>query len=128
MDQTVVTMEELMLSEKIKECLEGIDLQSGTSKDVEERVKMVQELMPLLTELKAQESKATHDREMEEIEREKQKMRFSKVILELLKIGVPTIIPLMVWRVSFKEMMKFEETGRFVSTASKELHLPKIFK
>lgn len=128
MDKTVTTMEEVMLSERIKQCLESIDFQSGTSEDINEKVKIVQTLMPLLTESKAQGSKAAHDREMEEIEREKQRSCFSKVILELLKIGVPTILPLMVWRVSFKEMIKFEETGRFVSTACKELHLPKIFK
>lgn len=81
-----------------------------------------------VTEKNAQESKALHDREMEKIERDKLKLGVPKTILEILKIGVPTILPLIVWRLSFKEMVKFEETGRFVSTASKELKLPKIFK
>lgn len=56
---------------------------------------------------------------------------YKEIIIELGKVIIPAIISLKtlsVWCSKFDTMVKFEETGRFVSTASRELHLPKILK
>lgn len=63
-----------------------------------------------------------------QLERQKQDLDWKRLGLEIAKIAVPVVVPLFVWRKSFKEMVTFEETGRFTSSASRELRLPKIFK
>lgn len=62
-----------------------------------------------------------------EIERRKLELDWKRMTLEIGKIVIPTFVPLIVWRKSFKEMITFEETGRFTSSVSRELHLPRIF-
>lgn len=67
------------------------------------------------------------NRDTVEIECRKQNLDWKRMLIEFGKIVVPTIPPMILWWHGFKKMLQFEETGRFTSTASRELHLPKIF-
>lgn len=66
--------------------------------------------------------------DMTEMERNKQKLTWGKVGLELCKVLLPTCVSIAAYDVFQKRILKFEETGRIVSTAGRELHLPKFFK
>ena len=68
---------------------------------------------------------------MIQIEAAKKRPSISQVALELVKTCVPagvSIMGLVIYRKSFKEMGHFEETGHYTSNMSRELHLPKILK
>ena len=128
-----------MLEEQIQRDIKRL----GTfgSNDQASRSKAVQDvakLMEKLTEAENAMAKWTDDEERRkldeernkstvELERQKQSMDWKRWLLEISKVAVPTLIPLIVWRKSFLEMLKFEETGRLTTSASRELRLPKIF-
>lgn len=63
-----------------------------------------------------------------ETERDKQKLTWGRVGLEMAKVVVPLVVSFAGYNVFQKRVMKFEETGRITSTAGRELHLPKIMK
>lgn len=63
-----------------------------------------------------------------ETERDKQKLTWDRVGLEMAKVIVPLIVSLAGYNVFQKRVLKFEETGRISSTAGRELHLPKFMK
>ncbi|WP_287643438.1 hypothetical protein [Bacteroides sp.] len=65
---------------------------------------------------------------MNEIERDKQKLTWGRVGLEMAKVVVPLVVSFAGYNVFQKRILKFEETGRLTTTASRELHLPKCFK
>ena len=65
---------------------------------------------------------------MNETERDKQKLTWDRVALEMAKVVVPLVVSFAGYNVFQKRILKFEETGRLTSTASRELHLPKCFK
>lgn len=65
---------------------------------------------------------------MNETERDKQKLTWGRVGLEMAKVVVPLVVSFVGYNVFQKRILKFEETGRLTSTASRELHLPKCFK
>lgn len=65
---------------------------------------------------------------MNETERDKQKLTWGRVGLEMAKVVVPLAVSFAGYNVFQKRILKFEETGRLTSTASRELHLPKCFK
>lgn len=65
---------------------------------------------------------------MNETERDKQKLTWGRVGLEMAKVVVPLVVSFTGYNVFQKRILKFEETGRLTSTASRELHLPKCFK
>lgn len=65
---------------------------------------------------------------MNETERDKQKLTWGRVVLEMAKVVVPLVVSFGGYNVFQKRILKFEETGRLTSTASRELHLPKCFK
>lgn len=67
------------------------------------------------------------NKDMVELERDKIKVPWQRTAIDVAKIAVPVIVPLIIWRKSWKEMLKFEETGRFTSNASRTIHMPKIF-
>lgn len=70
---------------------------------------------------------AEKSRDMIELEKEKIKIPWQRTAIDVAKIAVPVIIPLVIWRKSFKDMLRFEESGRFTSNASRVIHMPKIF-
>lgn len=61
-----------------------------------------------------------------EIEREKLKISWKKILPEILKILGPTVLTLFGYNVFQKRVLYFEEHGRISSTAGRELHLPKF--
>lgn len=63
-----------------------------------------------------------------EVEREKAKLTWGRVGLELGKVIAPILVSFAGYNVFQKRILKFEETGRITSTAGRELHLPKFFK
>lgn len=63
-----------------------------------------------------------------ETERDKQKLTWGRVGLEMAKVVVPLVVSFAGYNVFQKRVMKFEETGRISSTAGRELHLPKFIK
>ena len=65
---------------------------------------------------------------MNETERDKQKLTWGRVGLEMAKVVVPLVVSFAGYNVFQKRILKFEETGRLTSTASRELHLPKFMK
>lgn len=65
---------------------------------------------------------------MNETERDKQKLTWDRVGLEMAKVVVPLVVSFAGYNVFQKRVMKFEETGRISSTAGRELHLPKFMK
>lgn len=65
---------------------------------------------------------------MNETERDKQKLTWGRVGLEMAKLVVPLLVSFAGYNVFQKRILKFEETGRLTSTASRELHLPKFMK
>lgn len=65
---------------------------------------------------------------MNETERKKQELTWGRVGFELVKIGIPLTVSMIGYDIFQKRVLKFEETGRLCSSASRELHLPRIFK
>lgn len=65
-------------------------------------------------------------KETSEIERKKLEIPKWKVALDVAKVA---IVPLswMAYGYYQKRILKFEETGRLTTTASKEFHLPNVF-
>lgn len=63
-----------------------------------------------------------------ELDREKNSLTNVKLALEIAKIVIPVIVPMIGYGIFQKRMLKFEETGRVNSTAGRELHLPKFYK
>lgn len=62
------------------------------------------------------------------IEKSKLAFDWKKAGLEVVKIVIPTIITLIGYNEFQKRILKFEETGRLTSTASRELHLPHFMR
>lgn len=63
-----------------------------------------------------------------ETERDKQKLTWGRVGLEMAKVVVPLVVSFAGYNVFQKRILRFEETGRLTSTAGRELHLPRIIK
>lgn len=63
-----------------------------------------------------------------ETERDKQKLTWGRVGLEMAKVVVPLVVSFAGYNIFQKRVLKFEETGRISSTAGRELHLPKFMK
>lgn len=63
-----------------------------------------------------------------ETEREKQKLTWGRVGLEMAKVVVPLAMSLIGYDIFQKRMLIFEKTDRVCSLAGRELHLPKFLK
>lgn len=79
------------------------------------------------------QERRTIDRErnsaMIEVEAEKNKLDWKRGLIEVSKVAIPaavSLITLRQWSCKFERMLKFEETGHFTTSASRELHLPKL--
>lgn len=69
------------------------------------------------------------NRTMVQIESEKNKLDWKRWVLEGAKVAIPAAVSLITlhqWSCKFERMLKFEETGHFTTSASRELHLPKL--
>lgn len=65
---------------------------------------------------------------MLELENKKSEISFGRAAFELAKVIIPPVITLVAYDRFQKRIIKFEETGRLVSTAARELHLPKFLR
>ena len=66
---------------------------------------------------------------MIQVEAEKNKLDWKRGLIEVSKVAIPaavSLITLRQWSCKFERMLKFEETGHFTTSASRELHLPKL--
>lgn len=127
-----------LIEEQIRSDLGRLD---EFNDDQTKRSKAVQDLAKLMEKLTEAENARDHwydnqerrridenrNSSSAEIEKLKQNLDWKRLSLEIAKITIPVFVPLIIWRKSFVEMVTFEETGRFTSSASRELHLPKIF-
>lgn len=133
---TLKAMEELIRKDLLE--LENLGPTASSSDEEAALIKRIEKLSEVLTQAELANAKAVDDAErrridevrnenMVQLEKQKQKMDWKRWALEVAKIVFPVMAPLVIWRKSFVEMIRFEETGRFTSSASKELRLPKIF-
>lgn len=87
-----------------------------------------------MAEIEDRKVKDHFDIEMEraqtqlQVEKEKQKLSWKKVVFEMSKVVVPAAISAVVFFKGQERMIKFEETGRFTSSVSRESHLPNPLK
>lgn len=65
---------------------------------------------------------------MASIEQKKQELTWGRVLFETAKLVIPLGVSFVGYNVFQKRLLKFEETGRVVSTAGRELHLPRFMK
>lgn len=65
---------------------------------------------------------------LSEIEKEKAKISWKKVLFEMSKLLGPVIITMLGYDIFQRRILRFEETGRIASTAGRELHLPRFMK
>lgn len=111
---------------------------SSSEKELEKKMEHESKLerLRIIYEKEAAEEKELHDHNMAkcrhddemEVEKLKKKESFSRMMIESAKIIVPTLVPIIAYNIFQKRVMKYEETGRIVSTAGRELHLPKFMK
>lgn len=116
--------------------IEGLDTESKEGKDALTKAIHLVEL--LITADKDNDD--FHDKEerrkiemdrnkaMESIERGKQELTGGRVAFEIAKLVVPLVVSYLGYNVFQKRILLFEKTGRVVSTAGRELHLPKFMK
>jgi len=65
---------------------------------------------------------------MAKLEVERNKLSWPRAGLEIAKVILPTLLSIGAYSVFQHRVLKFEETGRIVSTAGRSLSLPKFFK
>lgn len=128
-----------LLENQVVDGLSGLaDLQAG-SKERQSATTDVVKLIEKLNEVDRdnadywdKQERREMDRKRNEatvkLEEEKQKLSPGRAALEVAKIAVPVVVPLVAYNVYQKRVIKFEETGKLVSTAARELHLPKFTK
>ena len=119
----------------------GTDEEGVKSQD-SERIKRATILIEKLTAQEQMEHEYEIKRDKAKLEKDqlaeqqfeadtKQKSEKWRLVVEIGKVVVPavlTVAQLAVFCDKYKELLHFEETGRLTSSASRELHLPPIFK
>lgn len=115
--------------EAVKQELEVYDLGTIEYIKAEEKMKdilnQMQQFYKTSNEAYAKEEERKNQIQIEEM---KQKVTWQKAALEIGKILIPAGISTVTFFVGQKRMIQFEETGRFTSGVSREIHLPRIFK
>lgn len=135
MDQTTYDLLESAVRTQLKQ-VEKLNLESKEGKEALTKATALTELLITVDK----DGYDYHDKEERrrieekkndataEVEREKAKLTWGRVGLELGKVIAPILVSFAGYNVFQKRVLKFEETGRIVSTAGRELHLPKFFK
>lgn len=62
------------------------------------------------------------------VEEERNTISYKRMWLEIAKIVVPTVIPMIAYGVYQKKVLEFEENGKITSTPGRGMHLPKFWK
>lgn len=128
-----------LIEEKIADGLVDLDKYEIGSKERSSVKSEVCELIDKLVAIEHNDDERTDREEKREIDREKNEAQINleyakseigwkRMALEIGKVVVPVVVPMIAYDVFQKRLMKFEETGRISSTAGRELHLPKFFK
>ena len=126
-----------LMEEKLIGLLKGIDKMDDKQRNA--AVTDIRALASALNEANSTELEAFDKQEkrridenknqsLAEIEMAKTKFDWKKASLELVKIIGPSLISVYAYNLFQKRVLHFEEFGRIVSTAGRELHLPRIFK
>lgn len=127
------------LVEEIAYHLEQIDLLSNGSQEQQRMVDDLSKLVDSLNKLNQTEYDkldkdgrrkidAMKNQALYELEQKKSELSWQRVIFEMAKIMVPTIISIGAYEHFQRRILEFEENGRINSTAGRELHLPRFFK
>ena len=127
------------LVEEIQNHLELINTVPKGSKEQQALVQDLTRLVDSVNELNKTEyeyydkqERREMDREknqaMNELESKKSDLGWKRITFELAKVVIPALISIGAYDVFQKRVLKFEETGRLVTTASRELHLPKFLR
>lgn len=74
------------------------------------------------------ESDEKKNQAMIELEEKKMQIPWWRTCLDMAKIVVPVVVPIMAYNIFQERVLKFEETGRITSTAGRDLHLPRFMK
>lgn len=135
-----MTNETLDLFEaRIAENLEKLEW--TTEKEERERlIREVEKLSTKLTEAETLTYKFASDeaqRQLDDVKSQrayeaeavKAKMDWKRTAIEVGKVAVPAVISLVslgLWNEKFEQVLKFEESGRFVSTGFRLLKFPKL--
>lgn len=116
--------------------LENVQNASGTEsygKKVADAVQLIDRLLEADKNFDESVDKAERreiDRDRNEanaqIEIEKSSLSWKKVTFELVKVFGPVLASVVSFGVFQNRMLRFEETGRFTSSVSREMHLPNL--
>lgn len=116
--------------------LEDVQNASGTEsygKKVADAVQLIDRLLEADKNFDESVDKAERreiDRDRNEanaqIEIEKSSLSWKKVTFELVKVFGPVLASVVSFGVFQNRMLRFEETGRFTSSVSREMHLPNL--
>lgn len=126
-----------MLEERIQQNLEMLDtLEGGVRKSITDETARLVELLIAADKEDAERYDKQERRRIDEdrnkataeVEMSKQEITWKRVGLEMAKLIVPLSMSMAGYDFFQKRMIKFEETGRFTSAVSRELHLPNFFK
>lgn len=128
-----------LMEEKLVEMMNELDTLKEGSDEHKNLTSDICQLATKLTEATASEMDAFDKQEkrrideqknksMTEIEKEKAGFDWRKALTETLKVVLPSVISIYAYNEFQKRILKFEETGRLTTTASRELHLPRFMK
>lgn len=126
---------ELVCQSQLKN-VEDLDLESKEGKEALIKANTILDLLITADKDNADYYDKQERREIERqkneaqiaVERDKQKLTWSRIGFEMAKVVVPTLVSIFAYDVFQKRIMKFEETGRICTTAGRELHLPRFMK
>lgn len=132
-----------VVSEKLEDVIAGyLDDLGSQNLDDKSRKELIAGTCALLDQkntmdknqidLMDKESRAAIEREKMdtsiELENKKNEMSKPRMALEIAKIVIPVVAPILAYGIFQRRVLEFEETGRINSTAGRELHLPKFMK
>lgn len=130
----------LQLREAIKSRFIELEKAMPGSEEEETLVKEIQSLISALdrlnqTDIDSYDKQIRRDIESEknknlnDLERDKMKFDWQRAGFEVIKIVTPGVIGGAFYLMAQKRVLKFEEVGRIVSSAGRDLHLPNnLFK
>ena len=115
----------------------------GTVTDEKERERLIREVEKLSTKMTEAEEvvyKFANDeaqRALDDVKSQraydaeviKSKVDWKRTAIEVGKVAIPAVVSLLtlsLWNEKFEQVLKFEETGRFTSTAFRLLKFPKL--
>ena len=134
MKQELITL----LEENLEDSLDrasGLETTDARKQEIDNAIKLAEALNAIdQTKNKSEDDQNRQTleeyriRSANEVEVQKCKRSVSDYVLEAFKVIAPTVISLVGYNLFQKRVLLFEENGRIVSTAGRELHLPNFFK